>query len=404
VARVAITGLGAVSALGPDAPTLWAGIVRGKSGIAPIANIPTERLTVKIAAEVKDFDPAKHFEARRLTMLDRASQFAVVAAREALGDAGLTLKGEETARTGVMLGGTSGWVTVDESYDQFYGKRVNRLPPFTIPRIMANAPASLITMEHGIRGPSFAISSACASANHAIGIAFQMIRGGTLDAVVTGGTDASIVPGFLKGWDALRILSPDTCRPFSRNRSGLVIGEGAGILVLEDLERAAARGAHIYGELVGFGMNSDGMDLTAPDQASAADAMTRALADAGLAPDSIDYVNAHGTGTMLNDRTEVAALRRAFGRHLAQIPVSSTKSMIGHTLAAAGALEMVVTALALDRSVVPPTMNFAVPDPDCDIDCVPNEARRRPIGIAMSNSFAFGGLNAVLVARRVEAR
>ncbi|MGH6797755.1 MAG: beta-ketoacyl-[acyl-carrier-protein] synthase family protein, partial [Roseiarcus sp.] len=285
--RVAITGLGAVSALGPDAPTLWSSVVDGKSGIAPIANIPAERLTVRIAAEVKGFDPAQHFEMRRLAMVDRASQFALVAAREALKDAGLSFKRKDAARAGAILGGTSGWVTVDECYDQFYGQQVNRLPPFTIPRIMANAPASLITIEHGIRGPSFAVSSACASANHAVGIAFQMIRSGSLDVAVTGGSDASIVPGFLKGWDALRILSPDTCRPFSRNRSGLVIGEGAGVLVLEDLERASARGAHIYGEIIGFGMNADGRDLTAPDEASAADAMTQALDDAGLAPDAV---------------------------------------------------------------------------------------------------------------------
>ena len=376
---------------------MWAAVIAGKAGIGPIANVPTDRLTVKIAAEVKNFDPLLHFEPRQIPMLDRAAQFALVAAREAIADSGISMPGC-SARAGVILGATGGWQSVDEAYERFYGQSVNRLHPLTIPRIMANAPVSQITIEHGIRGPAFTISSACASANHAIGIGFQMIRSGALDAVVAGGSDASIVPGYLKGWDALRVLSADTCRPFSKNRSGLVIGEGAGILVLENLDNATKRGAPIYAELVGFGMNADGKDATAPDLDSISRAMTLALDDAGVSPGDVDYVNAHGTGTRLNDSVEVAALRRTFGNLLPAI--SSSKSMFGHNLAAAGALEMIVTAMALRDGIVPPTMNYDEEDPDCVVDCVPGEARRADIEIAMSNSFAFGGLNAVLLAKR----
>jgi len=403
VPRVAITGLGAVSALGLDVPSLWDGVAGGAVGIGPITNIPTDRLGVRIAAEVRGFDPARHFDPRRIPMLDRGTQFAVVSAREAMKDAGLSVAGGAAAqRAGVICGATAGWSTLDESYEQLYGKGTNRLHPLTIPRIMGNAAVSQITIEHGIRGPAFTVSSACASAAHAIGIAFQMVRSGAIDAAITGGSDASIVPGVLKGWEALRVLSADTCRPFSKNRSGLVIGEGAGALVIENLEMAQARGARIYAELVGFGMTADAIDMTAPDAASAGRAITEALTDAGVAPADVDYVNAHGTGTRLNDSTEVAALRSALGDHLRSVAVSSTKSMLGHALAAAGALEMIVTTLALHHGIIPPTMNSDQFDPECEIDRVPHEARRAAIDVAISNSFAFGGLNAVLVARRFE--
>jgi nodulation protein E len=353
--RVAITGLGAISALGHDVPALWTAVTDGTVGIGPIANIPSDRLTVKIAAEVKGFDAERHFDARRAGNLDRGTQFALVAAREAIRDAGLY--GEALSAAGVILGATGGWVTVDQSYERFYGEGINRLHPLTIPRIMANAPVSEISIEHRTRGPAFTISSACASANHAIGLAFQMVRGGLAEVILTGGSDASITPGYLKGWDALRVLSADTCRPFSKNRTGLVIGEGAGVLVLENLDRARARGARIHAELIGFGMNADGANITAPDPASAGRAMMQALEDARIAPDRVDYVNAHGTGTRLNDTTETVALGHVFGDHLARLAVSSSKSMFGHVLAGAGALEMILTALALREGVLPPTMN-----------------------------------------------
>jgi len=398
--RVAITGLGAISALGGDVASLWAGVCEGACGIGPIANIPTSRLTVRTAAEVKGFDPLQHFDPRRLLALDRTSQLALVAAREAM--AAVTLSERDLCRCGVILAAALGQQTLDDSYQEFYGRAAKRLPPLTVPRSMPSAPASQISIEFGMQGPSFAIASACASAAHAIGTAFQMVRSGLLDLAVTGGSDASIQPGFLKAWDALRVLSPDCCRPFSRDRNGLVIGEGAGILVLEAWDQAQQRGAAIHAELVGFGMNADAGDLVAPSAAGAARAISAALDDAGLPPACIGYVNAHGTGTRLNDVTEVQALAGVFGARLAELPVSSTKSMIGHCLNAAGALELIVTALALREGCLPPTIGFREGDPDCAIDCVPNRMRRGAPQYALSNSFAFGGLNAVLVVRRVE--
>ena len=398
--RVAITAIGAITALGYDSAALWAAVQNGICGIRPITSIPPGRLLVELAAEISGFDPASHFEQRRLATLDRTSQLALVAAREAM--AGSAFEGIAAERAGVVLGAAIGQETFDTAYQALYGENAKRLHPMTVPRIMPNAPASHVSMEFGIRGPSFATASACASATHAIGLAFQMIRAGMLDVAVTGGSDASIVLGFMKAWDALRVLSPDGCRPFSADRNGLVIGEGAAILVLEAWDHARARDADIVAELVGFGMSADAGELTAPDAQGAARAMQAALLDAGMVPDEVDYVNAHGTGTRLNDKTEIAALRSVFGAHLECMPVSSTKSMHGHCLNAGGAIEAVITALALRHGVLPPTIGFRVPDPECAIDCVPNAARRAPIRVAMSNSFAFGGLNAVLVLRRAE--
>jgi nodulation protein E len=400
--RVAITGIGAVTALGHDAGALWAGVKCGACGIRPIANIPTDRLTVTHAAEVIGFDPAAHFEARHLPTLDRTSQFALVAAREAMADARSAggLAGTDPTRAGVVLAAAIGQETFDTSYLALYGNAAKRLHPMTVPRIMPNAPASHVSMEFGMRGPCFATASACASASHAIGLAFHMIRAGMMDVAVTGGSDASIVVGFMKAWDAMRVLSPEGCRPFSKDRTGLVIGEGAAILVLEEWDHARARGAPIYAEVAGFGMSADAGELIAPDANGAAQAMRAALADAAIAPGDVEYVNAHGTGTRLNDKTEVAALAEVFGADLGGMPVSSTKSMIGHCLNAGGAIELAVCALAVRDGILPPTMGFREADPDCAVDCVPNAARPAPIRVAMSNSFAFGGLNAVLLLRR----
>jgi nodulation protein E len=400
--RVAITGIGAISALGHDAGALWRGVKDGQCGVRRIANIPTDRLTVKHAAEIAGFAPERHFEARRLPMLERTSQLALVAAREAMADAGArdALAELPPTRAGAVLGAAIGQETFDSSYMQLYGEGAKRLHPMTVPRIMPNAPASHLSMEFGLRGPCFSTASACASSTHAIGLAFHMIRSGLMDFALAGGSDASIVVGFMKAWDAMRVLSPDACRPFSRDRTGLVIGEGAAILVLEEWDRARARGARIHAEVAGFGMSADAADLTAPDATGAAQAMRAALDDAGTPAAAVDYVNAHGTGTRLNDRTEVAALGEVFGAHLGAMAVSSTKSMIGHCLNAGGALEAAVTALALHHGVIPPTIGFREADPDCAIDCVPNAARAAPIAVAMSNSFAFGGLNAVLLLRR----
>ncbi len=396
--RVAITGLGAIASLGHDVPQLWSAIGRGECGIRPIANIPTARLAVRTAAEIHGYEPSAHFAARRLPTLDRTSQLALIAAREAIAQA--DLRDVVPRRAGVIMAAAIGQETFDNSYRALYGEGASRLHPFTVPRIMPNAPASHISMEFGLRGPSFATASACASASHAIGIAFHMVRSGMLDVAVTGGSDASISVGFMKAWDALRVLSPDVCRPFSADRTGLVIGEGAGVLVLEEWERACGRGAVPLGEVIGFGMSADAGDLTAPNAEGAAQAMQDALDDAGIPAGDVDYVNAHGTGTRLNDRAEVAALRQVFAGHLAQLPVSSTKSMIGHCLNAGGALEAVASVLALHDGLLPPTIGFRAADPECDVDCVPNQARPAALNIAMSNSFAFGGLNAVLVLQK----
>ena len=369
----------------------------GTSGIGPIRGIPTTRLSASIAAEIPGFDATAHFDSRRLPMLDRTAQIAIVAGREAVSAAALPPDATQAHRRGVVLAAAIGQSSLDAAYLAFYGEGASRVHPLTVPRVMPNAPASHLSMEFGLRGPSYAVASACASANHAIGLAADTIRAGRADVMLTGGADASLVVGVFKCWEALRVLSADTCRPFSRDRSGLVLGEGAGILVLEDWGHAQRRDAPILAELAGSGMSADGLDLTAPDAAGAAFAMRAALDDAGLDATQVGYVNAHGTGTRLNDRTESAALHQVFGR---PPPVSSSKSMIGHCLSAGGALEAVATVMALRDGVLPPTVGFREADPECDVDCVPNVARPAAIQAALSNSFAFGGLNAVLAFRR----
>ncbi|HEY9213731.1 MAG TPA: beta-ketoacyl-[acyl-carrier-protein] synthase family protein, partial [Ancylobacter sp.] len=293
-----------------------------------------------------------------------------------------------------------GFHAVDDSYRKIYLEKAPRPHPFTVPRAMPSGQVSHVTMDLGIHGPAFSIASACSSASHSIGTAFHMIRSGMLDVAVAGGGESQLTYGMLKSWEALRVLAADGCRPFSKDRGGLVIGEGGGAVVLENMDRAIARGATIHGEMIGFGMSADGMDITAPDMASAAASMHFALEDAGLKPEAVDYVSAHGTATVLNDKTETAALRHVFGDHLARLPVSSSKSQYGHTMNASGALDLVTTVLALREGFLPPTMGFNEFDPECDIDCVPNAARAATPDVAISSSFAFGGLNAVLAVRR----
>ena len=373
-------------------------MLAGRSGIAPITGIPTNRITATIAAQISGYDPAEHFEPRRLPLLDRGAQLAVVAAREAMAQAGLQPDPGQAHRRAAIIAAVIGQTSLDAAYLAFYGEGASRVHPLTVPRIMTNGAASHLTMEFGLHGPSYAVASACASANHAISAAADTIRLGRADVVLTGGADASIVVGVFKCWEALRVLSSDTCRPFSRDRSGLVLGEGAGILVLEDWDHATRRGATILAELAGTGMTADGADLTAPDAASAAAAMWAALDDAGLDPSEIGWVNAHGTGTRLNDKTESAALHQVFGR---PPPASSNKSMIGHCLSAGAGLEAVATVMALRSGIAPPTANYRDPDPECDLDPIPNEARTLPMQAALSNSFAFGGLNAVIAIKAV---
>ncbi|GLK74071.1 beta-ketoacyl-[acyl-carrier-protein] synthase family protein [Ancylobacter dichloromethanicus] len=398
--RVAVTGLGSLSALGNDVAAHLKGLRAGTVGIGETRGVDVSSMKTKISAEVRDFVPEAHFEPRQLGLLDRTAQFAVVAARQALADAGPVLEGAARHRVGAIFAASVGSHAVDDSYRKLYAEGAPRPHPFTVPRAMPSGQVSHITMDLGIHGPAFAIASACSSAAHAIGTAFHMVRSGMLDVAISGGAESQLTYGMLKSWEALRVLSPDGCRPFSRDRAGLVIGEGAGAVVLENMDRALARGATIHAELVGFGMSADGMDITAPDMASAAAAMRFALEDAGLAPEQVDYVSAHGTATTLNDRTEAGALRLVFGDHLARLPVSSSKSQYGHTMNASGALDFVTTVLALREGFLPPTMGFREFDPDCDLDCVPNGARDAAIEAAISSSFAFGGLNAVLAVKR----
>lgn len=399
--RVVITGAGCVSPLGLDLDTTWQGLAAGESGIGPLTQVPSEKLGIKIAAEVKGFDPNAYFDEKRLAILDRFSQFALVAAREAVVRSGIEFSEKLGARTAVIVGtGAGGMNTVDASYKRLYEDGVRRIFPLTVPRLMVSAAASHITMEFGITGPGYAVSSACSSANHAIGDAFWMVRSGRVDAAVTGGTEACITLGTLLAWQALRVMAPDTCRPFSGDRKGMVLGEGAGIFVLEALETATARGANILGEIVGFGMTSDAADIVQPQEDGAAAAIAMALNDGGLNPADVDYVNAHGTGTDANDLTETGALKRVFGEDASRIAVSSTKSMHGHALGAAGAVELAATLKAIENGIAPPTANYREPDPKCDLDYVPNTAREMTINVALSNSFAFGGLNAVLAVRK----
>lgn len=401
VHRVVVTGLGAITPLGATADAYWANLKQGASGISPIDVPMAEQLSQKVAAQIKGFDPLKYFDDRQLSMLDRASQFAVISAREAIAQSGIVFDEQLSLRTATIIGsGAAGQFTTDENFYRIYRENKTRVYPLTVPKLMVNAPASQVSMQCGLRGPAFVIASACASATHAIGLAFHMVRSGQVACAVTGGTEACVTFGGMRAWEALRVMAPDVCRPFSKERRGLVMGEGAAMVVLETLESAQARGAEILGEITGFGMGADAGDLTAPDVNGMARAMSDALADARTAPQDVHYINAHGTGTAANDQTETQAIKQVFGEHARKLAVSSTKSMVGHALGAAGALELVATLLAMRDSVVPPTIGYLGPDPECDLDYVPNEARAMPIGVAISNSFAFGGLNAVLAMRK----
>ena len=368
----------------------------GRTAIAPIENLPAGILSVPIAAQVRNFDAARYFKSKQANMMDRFSLFAVIAAREAMADSGLVVTEEVAAMAQVIIGvGVGGMVTLDDAFHRLYGEKNPRCYPFTIPRLMPNAPASQVSMDLGLKGMTYGVCSACASGTHAIGLAFRAIRAGDTDFAVAGGTEACVTIGTLVGWEALRVLSFDTCRPFSKDRSGLVLGEGSAILVLEELQHALARGAKIYAEIAGFGANADAGDITSPDARSAARAMQRALSDAELTPADIGYVNAHGTGTMMNDLVESTAIKSVFEGHEKPL-VSSIKAVVGHGLGAAGAIEAMVTALALQHSLIPPTANYREIDPAIELDVVPNTARETSFRNALSNSFAFGGLNAVL--------
>ncbi|WP_135448662.1 beta-ketoacyl-[acyl-carrier-protein] synthase family protein [Tabrizicola caldifontis] len=395
--RVVVTGIGTVNALAPDVPGTFAALAEGRCGIGPLTFRDADRLTVRIGGEVRDWPSEGRFDPARLPLYDRVTQYAIAAGAEAMAMAGLA-PGLGN-RGGVILGTAAGGIaTWEEAYRAVLAEGKNRVSPLTVPRLMHNAPASHLSILHGLTGPVLSVSSACASANHAMGLALQQIRQGAADVMLTGGTEAMLCFGGVKAWEGLRILAPDACRPFSLGRKGLVIGDGAGVLVFEAEDHARARGAQILAEVAGFGMSADAGDIVAPDPEGAARAMRAAIEDAGLSPADIGYVNAHGTGTLLNDRSEATAIRAVFGD--APPPVSSTKSMHGHAIGATGALEAVACLFALTRGVLPPTMGFESPDPDCNLDVVPNAARPSDVTACLSNAFAFGGLNAVLAFAR----
>lgn len=401
--RVVITGIGTISALGLDSHCFWQALLHGKSGIAPMQSLDTTKIRFKNAAEVTHYAPGVYFPSKQLGFMDRFAQFAVIAAREAVQMAGIEWTPELRERTTIVTGTCIGGRTAEESgYWELFHNDGNRVHPLTIPLGMSNAGASHISIEFGIQGPTYTVSTACSSSAHAIGQAFWAVRSGAAPMAITGGSEAPFFFGGLKAWEAMRVVSQDTCRPFSADRTGMILGEGGAMLILEPLESALARGARPIAEIVGFGMSSDAAHVIQPSQAGAELAIRAALRDAGVLPEEIDYINAHGTATQANDSMEVAAIRGVLGKHADKVAVSSTKSQHGHTLGAAGAMEAVATAFALQHGVLPPTANFTSPDPACDLDVVPNEARRKSARVALSNSFAFGGLNAVLAFRSID--
>ncbi|HLO77158.1 MAG TPA: beta-ketoacyl-[acyl-carrier-protein] synthase family protein [Magnetospirillum sp.] len=400
--RVVVTGIGSVSALGIGKAAMWENLSAGRSGIAAATvSIGPHAVTVPLA-QVPGFDPLAHFHENDLLLRDPYALFAIVAAREAMAEAGLPDIGFDPTRTAVVLGsGAGGEQARERAAWRFLGEGASRCNPTLVPRTNHQASAGFVSMEFGLKGPTFVVATGCASSNHAIAQAWMMVRHGMVDRALTGGSEANLVYTNIKAFDALRVLADDTCRPFSRDRRGMVLGEGAGIVVLEDYETARARGATIYAELAGVGMSADATDVVQPNAAGPAQAMRAAMDAAGLNPEDVDYINAHGTGTQVNDREECRAIRMAFGAHADRLWVSSTKSMHGHALGGVGGVELVATLLAMRHGVVPPTANHAGDDPSCDLDVVPNIARRRPIRAALSNAFAFGGLNAVLALRSV---
>ncbi len=409
--RVVITGMGAITPLGNDVETFWQNVVAGRSGVGPITLFDASSLKTRIAAEVRDFDPEAWFGRKEARRLDRYAQFALAATQQALQDARLDPAHVDRERVGVILGtGIGGIGALVQGVETLMTRGPDRISPFMVPMMLADTAPGLIAIAYGFRGPNMAVVTACASGTNAIGEAMHLIRRGDADVVIAGGAEAGILPISVAAFNVMGAIStrneePERAsRPFDRTRDGFVMGEGAGILVLERLEHARARGARIYAEVVGYGASADAYHITAPleNGEGAALAMRRALADAGLSPRDVDYINAHGTSTPLNDKSETQAIKAVFGEAAYDVPISSTKSMIGHLLGAAGAVEAIVCVRAITDGIIPPTINYEHPDPECDLDYVPNVARRKPVRVAMSNSFGFGGHNACVIFRRYE--
>ncbi|WP_372603945.1 beta-ketoacyl synthase [Actibacterium sp.] len=400
--RVVITGAGTINALGHDVPQTWAAMAEGRCGIGELKIRDVERLSIKIGGQVRDYVPEDHFNRQQIALYDRFTQFTLLAAKQAMAQSGLTFSGELAARSGVVLGTSGGGLTTqDENYRVVYEEGKNRVHPFVVPKLMNNAACSHVSMEYNLKGPSFTVATACASSNHAMGQAFQFIRSGMAPAMVTGGSESMLCFGGVKAWEGLRVMSKDACRPFSANRNGMVQGEGAAVFVFEEYEHAKARGADILAEVIGFAMTSDASDIVMPSKQGAARAISGALRDARINPEEVGYINAHGTGTAANDKTECAAVADAFGAHADKLMISSTKSMHGHLIGGTGAVELLACVMALRDGVIAPTIGYEEYDPECSLDVVPNEARQANVDVVLSNAFAFGGLNAVLALRKV---
>ncbi|MEM1351022.1 MAG: beta-ketoacyl-[acyl-carrier-protein] synthase family protein [Pseudomonadota bacterium] len=400
--RVVITGSGTINALGHNVPTTLEAMRNGVCGIGDLDVRDVERLSIQIGGQVRGFEAEGLYNRQQMSLYDRFTQFTLAAAKEAIEQSGLSFSGELAAKSGVVLGTAGGGVsTWDDNYRSVYEDGKNRVHPFVVPKLMNNAAASHVSMEHNLKGPSFTVSTACASSNHAMAQAFAMVRSGMAPVVVTGGSESMLCFGGIKAWEGLRVMSRDACRPFSANRNGMVQGEGAGIFVFEDHDHARARGADILCEVAGFAMSSDAADIVMPSKNGAARAMSGALADARIDRDDVGYINAHGTGTAANDKTECAAVADVFGPHADKLMISSTKSMHGHLIGGTGAVELLACIMALRDGTVAPTIGYEEPDPECALDVVPNTAREAKVKVALSNAFAFGGMNAVLALRAV---
>lgn len=399
--RVVITGAGTINPLGMDVPSTFAAMREGRCGIGPLEIADVDRLSIQIGGQIKGYDEAAHFNRQQIALYDRFTQFALLAARQAIGQSGLTFSGALADQSGVVLGTSGGGLnTQDENYRAVYEAGKNRVHPFIVPKLMNNAAASHVSIEWNLRGPTFTVSTACASSNHAMGQAFNMVRCGMAKVMITGGSEAMLCFGGIKAWEGLRVMSRDACRPFSATRNGMVQGEGAGVFVFEDYEHAKARGAEILCEVAGFAMSSDASDIVMPSKQGAARAIAGAIKDAKLPSDTVGYINAHGTGTAANDKTECAAVADVFGAHADQLMISSTKSMHGHLIGGTGAVELLACIMALKDGIIAPTIGYEEPDSECALDVVPNVARDAQVDVTLSNAFAFGGLNAVLALRK----
>ncbi len=402
MARVVITGQGTINALGHDVARTFEAFREGRCGIGPLDIRDVDRLAIQIGGQVRDYDPNAVFNRQQISLYDRYTQFTLIAATQAIAQAGLNFSGELSAKSGVILGTAGGGMnTQDENYRAVYEEGKNRVHPFVVPKLMNNAATSHVSMQFNLKGPAFTVATACASSNHAMGQAFQFVRSGMAPVMITGGSESMLCFGGVKAWEGLRVMSKDSCRPFSANRNGMVQGEGAAIFVFEEYEHAKARGANILAEVIGSAMSSDAGDIVMPSKQGAARAMKGALDDAGIAASDVGYINAHGTGTAANDKTECAAVADVFGAHADKLMISSTKSMHGHAIGGTGAIEALACIMALRDGIVAPTIGYEEPDPECALDVVPNEAREAKVTVAVSNAFAFGGLNAVLVFKAV---